>query len=241
MSTPAAQTKTYPLDPDALTDALGTCHSAVVFGEARIVCLVPSITELLCDLGLGASLVGRTRYCIHPEDVLRAVPSVGGTKKIHVDQVAALHPTHAILNVDENTEEIARQIAEIVPHVVVTHPLKPLDNVPLYRFLGRLFGCEVAAEVLCKRFSVAYQRLAEDAASWPARRVLYVIWKNPWMTVSGDTYVSQMLALARLQTQGHDPERRYPVVSLGDPALESLDAWLLSSCLLYTSPSPRDS
>lgn len=229
MSAQPPQTKTVPLDPDHLTDALGTRHAAVALGQARIVCLVPSITELLCDLGLGASLVGRTRYCIHPSEGLRAVPSVGGTKKIHIDQVAAARPTHAILNIDENTEEIARQVEALVPHVVVTHPLVPLDNVPLYRFLGRLFGCEAAAEVLVARFSQAYTQLEEAAAGWPARRVLYAIWKNPWMTVSRDTYVSNMLALARLHTAGHDPARRYPTVSLDDPAFGSLDAWLLSS------------
>ena len=42
-----------------LRDALGTVHQHAD-DSARIVSLVPSITELICDLGLSGQLVGRT-------------------------------------------------------------------------------------------------------------------------------------------------------------------------------------
>ena len=52
---------------DALRDAAGKRHPPAGPG-ARIVSLVPSITELIVDLGLGDQLVGRTHYCVHPAD-----------------------------------------------------------------------------------------------------------------------------------------------------------------------------
>ena len=70
--------------------------------NARIVSLVPSITELLFSLGLGAQVVGRTGFCIHPRDAVRDVPKVGGTKDVKLDALRALNPTHVIVNVDEN-------------------------------------------------------------------------------------------------------------------------------------------
>jgi ABC-type Fe3+-hydroxamate transport system substrate-binding protein len=48
-------------------------------GAPRIVSLVPSLTELLFALGLGPRVVGRTGFCVHPRDAVRAVPKVGGT------------------------------------------------------------------------------------------------------------------------------------------------------------------
>ena len=72
----------------------------------RIVSLVPSITELICDLGLADRLVGRTGFCIHPWETVRRIPKVGGTKDVRLDRVRELAPTHVIVNVDENTREV---------------------------------------------------------------------------------------------------------------------------------------
>src|ERR1700744_3729871 len=112
---------------------------------ARIVCLVPSITELLCDLGLSERPVGRTGFCIHPWETVRTIPKVGGTKDVLMDRVRELKPTHVVVNVDENLKEDAEALAEFVPHVVVTHPQEPRDNLALYRQMGREFDCEAAA------------------------------------------------------------------------------------------------
>ena len=68
------------MDRDArLVDAHGQRHTRAAQG-ARIVSLVPSITELLFDMDLGAQVVGRTGFCIHPREALRSVPKLGGTK-----------------------------------------------------------------------------------------------------------------------------------------------------------------
>ena len=83
--------------------------------EPRIVCLVPSITELVCDLGLAERLVGRTGFCVHPRETVRRIPKVGGTKDVNLDKVRELAPTHVIVNVDENRREDAEALAEFVP------------------------------------------------------------------------------------------------------------------------------
>src|SRR5204862_6679989 len=102
-----------------LGDAVGTRHSPAP-REARIVSLVPSITELVCDLGLAAQLVGRTGFCVHPREVVRRIPKVGGTKDVDLDKLRALRATHVIVNVDENREEDARTIAGFAPELSVT-------------------------------------------------------------------------------------------------------------------------
>src|SRR5882757_9671314 len=124
----------------------------------RIVCLVPSITELLCDLGLSGQIVGRTGFCIHPWEVVREIPKVGGTKDVLIDRVRELEPTHVVVNVDENLKEDAETLATFVPDVVVTHPQEPRDNLALYRQMGETFGREAEAERLCERFEAAYSR-----------------------------------------------------------------------------------
>ena len=193
---------------------------------SRIVCLVPSITELVCELGLADELVGRTGFCIHPWDTVRSVPKVGGTKDIKLERIRELAPTHVIVNVDENRREDADALAEFVPHVVVTHPLGPLDNLDLYRLLGATFGREAQAARLCEEFERALDELR--ARTWAPQDVLYLIWRDPWMAVAPDTYIAQMLALVGWRSQPLHSEDRYPTVDLEECA-GRVDRVLLSS------------
>jgi ABC-type Fe3+-hydroxamate transport system substrate-binding protein len=196
--------------------------------SARIVCLVPSITELVCDLGLADQLVGRTGFCIHPWETVRHIPKVGGTKDVLLDRVRALAPTHAIVNVDENTLETTDALREFVDHVIVTHPCAPRDNLDLYRLIGSTFGREREAERLCDTFASVHERVRERAERRAASDVLYLIWREPWMTVARDTYISQMLALVNWRTLPGVAADRYPEVDLQAYA-GHVDRVLLSS------------
>jgi ABC-type Fe3+-hydroxamate transport system substrate-binding protein len=192
--------------------------------QPRIVCLVPSITELLCDLGLSDQLVGRTGFCIHPWETVKTIPKVGGTKDLKFDRIRELEPTHVIVNVDENRKEDADALAEFIPNVVVTHPQAPRDNLDLYRQMGETFGVESEAEKLCARFEEAYERAVTNRGA--AQKVLYLIWRDPWMTISPETYISQTLSLFGWETVPRETAERYPQV---DISTSDVDRVLLSS------------
>jgi len=211
-----------------LRDADGRRHAPAGAG-ARIVSLVPSVTELLFALGLGPRVVGRTSFCVHPSPEVDAVPAVGGTKKVLLEKLAAVRPTHVIVNVDENRREDVPRIEALGAEVVVTHPLGPDDNPALYRLLGGLFGAEEPAERLCGELAAALRRARERAGGWRARNVLYLIWHRPWMTVSRDTYISRMLELVRWHTLPATAEARYPRVEDDDPVWREAEEVLLGS------------
>lgn len=209
----------------ALIDSAGTIHEPAG-ADARIVCLVPSITELLCDLGLAGRIVGRTGFCIHPWETVYAIPKVGGTKDVKLEKIRELSPTHVVVNIDENLRETAEVLAEFVPHIIVTHPQAPRDNLDLYRLLGAIFEREDDAERLCSRFKDAYMEASRCAS--PARRVLYLIWREPWTTVAPSTYISRTLALFNWHTQPTVSTERYPQVDIALWA-DNIDHVLLSS------------
>lgn len=213
-----------------LIDAVGARHEPVDPGAApRIVSLVPSVTELLCDLGLAGRLVGRTGFCIHPGEAVGAIAKVGGTKDVNIEKIRRLAPTHLVVNIDENEKPTVDALAAFIPHVVVTHPLAPRDNLALYRLLGGIFNAGEAAERLCGQFETEYAALLACPAQ-PVRRVLYCIWQDPWMTVSGDTYIARMLALAGMrQWQAPNDDRRYPAFSWSEKLVNGIDEILLSS------------
>jgi len=208
-----------------LVDALGHHHTPAP--GARIVCLVPSITELLCTLGLAPLLVGRTGFCIHPREIVAGIPKVGGTKDVNLDKVRALAPTHVIVNIDENEKPTVDALAAFVPQIVVTHPNAPRDNLALARLMGAIFGAEAEAERWCAAFGAAYASLRALPAG-PARTVLYCIWQDPWMTVARDTYIAAMLA----ELGWNVPQlgaARYPRFDWSRELVDGLDAVLLST------------
>ncbi|MFM0231634.1 cobalamin-binding protein [Paraburkholderia sediminicola] len=218
-------------------DAAGVAHEIEGAGTrgaaTRIVSLVPSITELLFALGLERQIVGRTGFCVHPRDKVRQVRKVGGTKSVNVDAIRALRPTHLIVNIDENERDTVEQLRAFVPHIVVTHPQTPQDNLSLYALLGAIFDRAQEAQHLSEALET---RLHEAAAQvFPAQNVLYLIWREPWMTVARDTYIAAMLRLVNWQTLldvegGLAGAARYPTLDFGDaPWLAGVDRILLSS------------
>jgi len=211
-----------------LVDAIGRVH-ALARADARIVSLVPSVTELLFALGTGDRLVGRTGFCIHPKGNVKTVPKVGGTKTVDIDAIRQLAPTHVIVNIDENEKTTVDRLANFVPNVIVTHPLGPLDNLPLYRLLGGIFGRKERAEELCAQFQAAFDNAVAACARLPRETVLYLIWKSPWMTVSRDTYVARTLAAVGWDTVEIESKDRYPKIELTPELVSRVDRFLLSS------------
>jgi ABC-type Fe3+-hydroxamate transport system substrate-binding protein len=200
----------------------------------RIVSLVPSLTELLCELGLGGALVGRTGFCIHPRDLLRNVPKVGGTKDVDVERIRAIAPTHLVVNVDENEKPTVDRLAEFIPEVIVTHPMRVEDNRALIVRFGERFGRRAESRALEARFDRNLTALREQRfAQVP---VVYLIWKDPWMTIGPDTFIASMLGQAGLRALSPQPggqaasgAARYPVIDLDWIRASGARAVLLSS------------
>lgn len=211
-------------------DAAGAAHARAAPGF-RIVSLVPSLTELLLDLGLREHLVGRTGFCVHPRELVRDIPKIGGTKDVKLERVRALRPSHVIVNVDENELPTVEALREFVPNVVVTHPQAPADNLALYRLLGGLFDREAAAGRLCAELQRELD--ACRAIDWPPETVLYLIWRDPWMTVAVDTYIARTLALVGWHVpHGPGGERgaaRYPALDDLNKEVARVDRVLLST------------
>jgi ABC-type Fe3+-hydroxamate transport system substrate-binding protein len=214
---------------EALRDSAGVLHAPAP--AARIVSLVPSITELLFDLGLDARVVGRTGFCIHPGPAVRELPKVGGTKDVKLEALRALRPTHVIVNVDENEAGAVDAMRRFVPHVVVTHPNAPEDNFALFSLIGALFGAEQRAGELAATLRSELNLCRQSG--WPRERVLYLIWKDPWMTIAADTYIARTLACVGWEVTtppgGWAGAARYPQVDDVVAAANAVDRVLLST------------
>lgn len=177
----------------------------------RVVSLCPSITESLVALGAADALVGVTRYCIHPREALAGIPRMGGTKNPDLAAIRAAKPDLVFCNAEENRAvDIEALVAEF--QVDVSHPRTVAEIPALLRHFGALTGKDEEAEEISLKVEEALERVDNEARF----RFIYLIWKDPWMTVGPRTYIADLLrggggssSLEEKYDEGND----YPVAT----------------------------
>ncbi len=204
------------------TDAIGQTHDFTTAPQ-RIVSLVPSLTELLHDLGLEARIYGITKFCVHPYHYKSVKKIVGGTKKVHIDKIAALEPDIIICNKEENTPEMVQELQKIAP-VWVTDIATIQDNHDMIARFGELFNSRTEAKKWNDKIDFAHQEFMQFMQAKPERKSAYFIWKDPWMAAGGGTFINTMMALNKFtniyEAKGRYPEVIIPKIRLeGDPEL----------------------
>jgi ABC-type Fe3+-hydroxamate transport system substrate-binding protein len=183
----------------------------------RVVSLVPSDTLNVAAIGCASALVGRTDYCELPADVAASVPSVGGTKNPRVDDILALAPDLVLANQEENTRGDLEVLAQRGLRVYVAFPKRVAEGISHLARLARLFGVErspVARDLVKRAYAaIAEAERARKAAGAKPVLTFCPIWMDPLMTIHGDTFISDMLALAGAENVFADRTRRYPLAA----------------------------
>jgi ABC-type Fe3+-hydroxamate transport system substrate-binding protein len=175
----------------------------------RIVSLCPSITETLVSIGGLRLLVGATRYCTRPKGMLWGLPRIGGTKDPDVARIVLLKPDLVFANAEENRLEDVEALRAAGIEVDVSLPKAVADVPESIRAWGARLGRQGEADALAGRIDAEIARFARDPVPRPFQYA-YWIWKDPWMTISDDTYVADLLRLAGgLNVFGRENER-YP-------------------------------
>tara|TARA_R110001606_G_scaffold262955_1_gene411551 strand:- start:6648 stop:7430 length:783 start_codon:yes stop_codon:yes gene_type:complete len=194
----------------------------------RIVCLVPSLTELLVDLGLEDAIVGITKFCIHPAYLKQTKTIVGGTKSIHAEKIKALEPDVILCNKEENSKEIVEICSKIAPtHVSDIFTID--DNLELIKQYGKLFSVERKALEICVEINLKLTEFNQFIKNKGTKKVVYFIWKDPWMAAGNTTFINNLLQLNKFDNSYQNKER-YPEVNLEEMKLnDQLDLILLSS------------
>lgn len=210
-----------------IKDQLGreiTLHKTPV----RIVSLVPSQTELLCDLALENELVGITKFCVHPFHLKSTKTIVGGTKKVDFEKIKALEPDFILCNKEENSFDFLPELEKIAP-TYFSDVNTIQDSIDLILRLGSIFNRRTESDNLAHKIEFKLNDFKQFTKDKPLRKVAYFIWAKPWMVVGNDTYINEILKLNNFENI-YSNYSRYPKVEInkirhdGDP-----DVVILSS------------
>jgi ABC-type Fe3+-hydroxamate transport system substrate-binding protein len=197
----------------ALKDASGFLL-ALSERPRRIVSLIPSITETLCALGLGDALVGITVYCVAPREVVRGKARIGGEKDPDLAGIRALAPDLVVANIEENVREHIETLRGWGIPVWVTYPRTVAEGLTMIRELGEVTGTATRAAAILADLEPLYASVRAATAQRRPVPVFYPIWRQPWMTISADTYIHDLLAVCGAVNVFADEPVRYPTVTL---------------------------
>lgn len=194
----------------------------------RIVSLVPSQTELLYDMGLEDSMVGITKFCVHPYHLKSTKTIVGGTKTIKIEKIKALNPDVILCNKEENTKEIVEACEAIAP-VHVSDIFTIEDSLELISQYGILFNKRTEANKISSKIRFNLKDFETFIKGRPVFKVAYFIWRKPWMAAGNTTFINHLLELNKFENIYSNLER-YPEIELkkirleGDPELVLLSS-----------------
>lgn len=187
----------------------------------KIVSLVPSWTETL--IAAGVNVVGRTRFCIHPSQIVKDIAVVGGTKSIDLEKIKRLNPDFVLVDKQENTKEMAEQLQASSFKLLITDVVDFSSVILSCRELGQQLKCEKLIQ-----FADRYQKVISDfsnerVSTFIEKSLLkgqfsfstkdsyaYVIWRNPFMVVGDSTFIGENFKLVGIQ---FGVSEKYPEIS----------------------------
>ena len=183
----------------------------------RVVSLVPSMTESLFELGLGAAVVGVTDYCLHPAQVVADLPRVGGTKNPRLADILALQPDLVLANWEENTRPTVEALEAAGTAVWVTFPRTVLESLDVLWKLAELFRSQ-EANIRLRTLEMTLDWTISAVDERRTVRYFSPIWQETtqsgqvwWMTFNSQTYPSDLLLLIGGENVFAGRERRYPL------------------------------
>ncbi len=194
----------------------------VSYPPKRIISLVPSQTELLFYLGLSVSVVGITKFCVHPAEWFKTKTKVGGTKNFRFDVIDQLKPDLIIGNKEENYREGIAKLETNYP-VWMSDISSFEDALHMMEGIGQLTDRDAEAAKLIAEIKISFLGLKPRLPL----KVLYLIWKSPWMAAGKDTFIDSMLSKIRLKNIL--TESRYPTISESQLQHLQPDVVMLSS------------
>lgn len=203
----------------------------------RLISLCPSLTELLYDLGAADEVVGRTKFCVHPSPWVDGIEKVGGTKNPKVARIIALAPDLVVMNEEENRLEDASALRDAGLTVLSSMPRTAADTAKMVRDIAAAIGRADAGARIAGDIEHRADRVRAAALTAPLISYAYLIWRDPWMSVSDDTFISALLALAGGRNVFGAAAARYPTITLDALRASPPDVVFLSSEPFPFSPA----
>ena len=160
----------------------------------RIISLAPNITELVFAAGAGDKLVGVSSFSDYP-DAAKLIPNIGDASSLDLERIVALNPDLVIAWSGGNKAADIDKLERLGLTVFVTKADRLEDVSRLLRKTGKLAGTLEIAEISANAYDSELYKIKQNYKNRKQVSVLYLIWHQPFMTVSGNHIISDIISI----------------------------------------------
>jgi len=185
----------------------------------RIVSLAPANTEILFALGLGDKVVGVTRYCDYPPEVIEKVNAgeitiIGGYANPDVEKIIALEPDLVIAESQGLQGEVVNTLERNGITVIGLDPKNVSQILQNIILVGKATGKEIEAENLANELNQRIDEITNKIKNIAHRpKVYFELWYDPLMSIGPGTWINELIEMAGGENIFSDANSPYPIIS----------------------------
>lgn len=162
----------------------------------RIVALIPSLTEIVFDLGRGDLLVGATQYAKEPP-AAASLPRVGSYLHLDIERIVALQPDLCLAVRDGNPEHLVKRIESLGIPVFAFDSQDLPEIIESVRLMGDLLNASERATEIIRQMQLKIDVVKKRVKSTENRPgVFFQIDANPMVSAGQNTFIDRLITMA---------------------------------------------
>jgi iron complex transport system substrate-binding protein len=191
----------------------------------RVICLIPSVVDIIYSMGAGADVVAISDFTKYPKEALQK-PSIGLPLSPSTEAIVAEHPDLVLGSGDLNVLESAASLQRLGIPVFMVDPHGVDGIYASILSIGKVLNREADAAALVARLRARVEVVKARVAGKPKLRVLMAIWYDPVMTIGKKAFIGDLIEAAGGRSVTDDIAQEWPEVSLESIVSRQPDAIL---------------
>jgi ABC-type Fe3+-hydroxamate transport system substrate-binding protein len=191
----------------------------------RVVCLIPSVVDVVYSLGAGADVVAISDFTKYPKEALQK-PSIGLPLNPSIEAIVALRPDLVVGSGDLNVLESADSLERLGIPVFMADPHGIEGIYASILSIGKALNRDANAASLVARLRARLAAVNSSVADKPKLRVFMAIWYDPVMTIGRKAFIGEMIEAAGGRSVTDDIAQEWPEISLESVVSRQPDAIL---------------
>ncbi len=175
--------------------------------QHRIIALSPHLTEMVATAGGLDQLVGVVSYSDYPQ-AAQKLPLVGSYNAINFEAILQLQPDIILAwqggNRNQDIIRLKQLSQQLGFKLFLSHPQKLQDIPQEIKAIGKLIGTEKTAQVHAQTLLQILNTQQQRYAKVPWVTAFYEIWHHPLMTINGQHFISQAMAVCHAKNSFAD-------------------------------------
>jgi iron complex transport system substrate-binding protein len=191
----------------------------------RVICLIPSVVDVVYSLGAGADVVAIGDFTKYPKEALQK-PSIGLPLNPSIEAIVALRPDLVLGSGDLNVLESADSLQRLGIPVFMADPHGIEGIYASIISIGKALNRDAEAAALVARLRARLAAVKSSVADKPKLRVFMAIWYDPVMTIGRKAFIGEIIEAAGGRSVTDDIAQEWPEISLESIVSRQPDAIL---------------